>query len=599
MSASDDNSGDADTDDGGPGRREVAHRLFAAEFDDASLSYSESDEERAPNYVVTPTGARVNRLFAVGVLTAVEAVNEETLRARIADPTGAFVSYAGQYQPDEMAFLDRTTPPAFLALTGKARTFEPEDSDRVFTSVRPESINEVDADTRDRWVVETARATLDRVRVFRDALDTGLTGEDLRRHLESQGVPAALAEGIPLAMDHYGTTTAYLDAVRTLAVETLEVVADERDEASSLDLAPDEGGEADVGPLPAGDTDLSVDVEVSAETTDSGESLAETAATSPAESDEATTTDTDTETATEADDIVSGSDTGSASPSADSTGGASTGPAATTESDDSAETAATTANSTESTTTDAEASTTTGTGASDGPGDFDAEEETPAETGADDLGDFDTSGTSSDEASGSVDDSDVDSPEDLDDVLDDETREAVKSEHDVGFSTGNEVDDPGEAGIDVPDADELEEMAAEAEAESAGSADTTDAGASAETETAAGAAASERPSEDEAGAGGDTAAVEDETTDDAPTGVDTAADATAADATADADDVDLESAVLDAMEAEDDGDGAPQEDVVSAVVAEYGVSETAVEEAIQDALMSGLCYESSGGLKPI
>jgi hypothetical protein len=113
-------------DDGPIGRREVAHRLFAAEFDDASLSYSESDEERAPNYVVTPTGARVNRLFVVGVLTEVEAVNEETLRARVADPTGAFVSYAGQYQPDEMAFLDRTTPPAVLALTGKARTFEPE-----------------------------------------------------------------------------------------------------------------------------------------------------------------------------------------------------------------------------------------------------------------------------------------------------------------------------------------------------------------------------------------------------------------------------------------------------------------------------------------
>lgn len=39
--------------DDGPGAREVAHRVFAAEFDDASLSYSESDEERAPNYVVT------------------------------------------------------------------------------------------------------------------------------------------------------------------------------------------------------------------------------------------------------------------------------------------------------------------------------------------------------------------------------------------------------------------------------------------------------------------------------------------------------------------------------------------------------------------
>src|SRR6056297_3710147 len=72
---------------GGAGGREVAHRLFAAEYDEADFSYSESDEERAPNYVVTPTGARVNRLFVVGVLTEVEQVNEDVLRGRIVDPT--------------------------------------------------------------------------------------------------------------------------------------------------------------------------------------------------------------------------------------------------------------------------------------------------------------------------------------------------------------------------------------------------------------------------------------------------------------------------------------------------------------------------------
>ncbi|MFB6189025.1 MAG: hypothetical protein ABEI57_04005, partial [Halapricum sp.] len=85
--------------DGGPGRRETAYRVFASEFDDADFSYAESDEERAPNYVVTPTGARINRLFVVGVLTEVQPVSDDVLRARIVDPTGAFVVYAGQYQP--------------------------------------------------------------------------------------------------------------------------------------------------------------------------------------------------------------------------------------------------------------------------------------------------------------------------------------------------------------------------------------------------------------------------------------------------------------------------------------------------------------------
>jgi len=76
------------TGDSGPGTREVAYRLFAAEFNDCSLSYAESDDERAPNFVVTPTGLRVNRLFSVGVLTETEAVNDETLRGRLSTQRG-------------------------------------------------------------------------------------------------------------------------------------------------------------------------------------------------------------------------------------------------------------------------------------------------------------------------------------------------------------------------------------------------------------------------------------------------------------------------------------------------------------------------------
>ncbi|MUV90918.1 hypothetical protein GJ629_14285, partial [Halapricum sp. CBA1109] len=167
-------------DDGGPGNREVAYRLFAAEFEDADFSYAESDEERAPNYVVTPTGARVNRLFVVGVLTEVESVGEDILRARVVDPTGAVVVYAGQYQPDAQAFFERAEPPAFLAVSGKARTFQPEDSDVIYTSLRPESVNEVDAETRDRWTVRTAERTLDRIGTMAAAKQSGATGDALR-----------------------------------------------------------------------------------------------------------------------------------------------------------------------------------------------------------------------------------------------------------------------------------------------------------------------------------------------------------------------------------------------------------------------------------
>ncbi len=233
----------ADEDDDGPGRREVAYRLFAAEFDDATLEHSESDRERAPNYVITPTGARVNRLFVVGVLTEVEPVSDEVRRARVVDPTGAFVLYAGQYQPDERAFLERAEPPAYVAVTGKARTFRPDDADRVFTSVRPESISDVDADARDRWTVDATERTLERIETMATAFALEESGSTLRDALEADGVDAGRADGITLAIDHYGTTPTYLAAVRRLAIDATRLVAGDLDEVAPLDIDPDAAGD--------------------------------------------------------------------------------------------------------------------------------------------------------------------------------------------------------------------------------------------------------------------------------------------------------------------------------------------------------------------
>ncbi len=220
--------------------REVAYRVFATEYDDATLEYAESDEERAPKYVVTPTGARINRVFIVGVLTSVEQVNDGMVRARVVDPTGAFVVYAGQYQPDALTFLERTSPPTFLAVTGKANTFQPEDSDRILTSIRPESVNEVTADTRDRWVVTTAKQTLARIQAVTQGLTHTDDGADVTTALRDAGIEAALAEGVSLALDHYNTTPAYLSALQKTVTEALEVITGDRDEASALSVAPDE-----------------------------------------------------------------------------------------------------------------------------------------------------------------------------------------------------------------------------------------------------------------------------------------------------------------------------------------------------------------------
>ena len=532
--------------------REVARRVFAAEFDDATLSYSESDEERAPNYVVTPTGARVNRLFGVGALTEVERVNDDVLRGRIADPTGAFVTYGGQYQPDAAAFLERATPPCFVAITGKGRTYQPDDSDRIFTSVRPESLTEVDADTRDRWVTVAAEATLDRIATMAAALDIDARGDDLRTELESRGVDAALASGVTLAIDHYRPTDHYLEAVRTLAVQSLELVAGDRETVETLDVAPDESGPNELGALPgvpaaspaSGEVTESVDT-----TTDPDETGIESPVSDSADS--GTTANPDADDPANADAV---DDTSAADATHDTVSEASP-------TEEPSSTAAEPVDPETPMPTDDRTDTATG-----------------SDDGSDELGDFG--------AGEGLDESEMYE-------LDEAERAEIESEYGTEFSTGNEVDDPGEAGIDVPDVEDLE-----AEAAAATGSDTPTAGGDPEPSSVS--EPGTKPESTAAGGGGTpptssgSGADGADEVDEGSGGTDDVIDGT------DTDDVDLEAAAVDVMSDLDDGDGADRDAVVSAVVDEYGADPDAVESAIQDALMGGKCYEpGEGRLKAI
>lgn len=412
---------------GGAGRREVAYRMFAAEFEDADYSYSERDEDRAPNYVITPSGARANRLFVVGVLTEVEQVSEESLRGRVVDPTGGFVLYAGQYQPDEQAFLEATETPTFVAVTGKARTFVPDDSEQVYTSLRPESISEVDPETRDQWTVQAVEQTLRRVGWMATALE--LDTPDVRELLVERGAEDGLAHGIELALSHYGTTPTYLDSLREMALDAARVVAGEKSEIDVESRSPDASGAITVGELKASlpETPSVSRAEPDLSGSDGDESPSEAVEAVPAESsDTGGREDAETSTATE--------------PSAQ-------------ESESSEQ-------------QDAEA----------------AEEQitTPeSQVAESDMGSIDEEESAQDEGSAS----EAEAAEDLGDFepeefeLEAETREEIESEYGTEFQSGSDVDEPGNADIETPDqpiepeetstADEpaADEMAGEAESE--------------------------------------------------------------------------------------------------------------------------------------
>ncbi|MDO8724751.1 MAG: DNA-binding protein [Candidatus Methanoperedens sp.] len=204
--------------------REVAWRIFAWEFNRSTLHISEGDE-RAPNYIITPTGVKCNRLFIVGVVTEVENIGKDNSlwRGRVADPTGVFTVYAGHYQPEAAIFLSELNIPAYVAVVGKARKFEPEDGS-VYTSVRPEEMNNADEKLRDRWVLDTAERTLERIKYVEDALSSGKSGNDLKEYLIRKGTNVILADGAVKAIEHYKNLDKTIAELKNAVIHAIETV---------------------------------------------------------------------------------------------------------------------------------------------------------------------------------------------------------------------------------------------------------------------------------------------------------------------------------------------------------------------------------------
>ncbi|KCZ70891.1 hypothetical protein ANME2D_02917 [Candidatus Methanoperedens nitroreducens] len=221
--------------------REVAWRIFAYEFNRSDLCLSEGDE-RATNYIITLTGVKCNRLFIVGVVTEVENIGagNSLWKARIADPTGVTTVYAGQYQPEAAIFLSELKVPAYVAVVGKARTYEPEGGN-VYTSIRPEEINNADEKLRDRWVLDTAERTLERIRIIEDALRSGLSGNDLMEYLLGNGANAVLADGVARAVEHYKNLDIIITELKDALIHAVEMVSsDDVHRTEDVQHAPEE-----------------------------------------------------------------------------------------------------------------------------------------------------------------------------------------------------------------------------------------------------------------------------------------------------------------------------------------------------------------------
>ena len=212
-------------------KRETAWRIFAGEFNDSTVEIK-GEGEMTPSYVVTPLGAKVNRLFVIGVLTDIENISEngELVRAHISDPTGVFTLYSGQYQKEATDSLTNIEVPAFVAVIGKARTYSPEEG-TIYVSIRPERVMEVNAEIRDRWILETCKSTKDRIEAYFEAMKMS---ESNVNDLKKLGYSKELSEGIVEALKNYGSID--LNRYVTLIQESLQYLKPSKETLPDLKI---------------------------------------------------------------------------------------------------------------------------------------------------------------------------------------------------------------------------------------------------------------------------------------------------------------------------------------------------------------------------
>lgn len=183
--------------------RETAWRVFATELNSASFELK-ADEEKKPSYQLSRLGALINRVLVAGVLSEKENVGSEEepmWRGRVLDSSGGTVFInVGRYQPEAAAAMANLEVPCRIAVVGKVRSYTADD-ERVWISVRPERIVEIDENTMNEWLLDTAKSTWKRLIDMRKAINQADRTPD---GLMAAGLGELSARGVSMAIDQYG-----------------------------------------------------------------------------------------------------------------------------------------------------------------------------------------------------------------------------------------------------------------------------------------------------------------------------------------------------------------------------------------------------------
>jgi hypothetical protein len=191
-------------------RREPGVLVLAKELSAAIVKHVE-DREYSPTYLISEIGGKLSRVLIGGVLDQIENRGSEAdpfYTARVIDPNGDFYYLqAGQYNPEGASALSKLEIGVPVLCVGKVRARTPEDSERTYVSVQPESIRAVSMDEVNHWAIKACDTLMRRINANK------AFGED-DEALKRANLTGREMDGLELSKDFYPT----------IAVETYQAL---------------------------------------------------------------------------------------------------------------------------------------------------------------------------------------------------------------------------------------------------------------------------------------------------------------------------------------------------------------------------------------
>lgn len=198
--------------------RELAWRVLANELH-ASSAEERGSGEKSPSYLISPLGARMNRVLVTGTITPGEGGPDPAAgfaRALLTDPTGGVSVTAGTYQPQGKADLERLSGPSRVFVVGKISRFRGAAPAPV-VSIRAETVQPVaDVDYR-MLMAEAANQTLERLELV---LRLRSSTPPAEQELGQAGTSPAWVRGAQASIERYPTLdpTPYYEALRAVLI---------------------------------------------------------------------------------------------------------------------------------------------------------------------------------------------------------------------------------------------------------------------------------------------------------------------------------------------------------------------------------------------